>query len=76
MVVIELTATWSKLFDRTYTAAIAEKAGIDRADHTNKQTKGALRALAEKGLIYYDPATAHGQMSLVGLALRAGVGEK
>lgn len=69
--VIGLTLSRSKYYDRTYVAQIAEHAGLDRTDHTLKCTKKALKSLRELRIISYDPATKHGEMTVVGVALGA-----
>jgi hypothetical protein len=65
--VIDLTATYSKQFDKTYAGFIAELAGIDRTDPTAKKTRRALRSLNDRRIISYEPARHHGQMTIIGL---------
>jgi RIO-like serine/threonine protein kinase len=65
--VLVATTSYSKHYDSTYVAAIADLAQLDQKDHTKKRTKRALKRLAELRLITYEPAEKHGQRTLIGL---------
>jgi hypothetical protein len=66
--ITDLTASYSKPFDRTYVALIAEMAGLDRTDPNLKRTKRSLKTLASLGLITYEPGRRNHQPSLFGLS--------
>jgi len=68
--VVALTATFSKYYDSTFVARIAQMADLDRTDRTLKVTKKTLRYLASVGLIVYEPAERDGQRTLIGLPER------
>jgi hypothetical protein len=65
--VLALTATYSKQFDETYVARIAELADLDHDDPSLKRTKRALKVLSQQNLIIYRPAVRHGQGTVIGL---------
>jgi hypothetical protein len=67
--VTSLTATYSKLYDKTSVAQIASLADLDRTDSNLSRTKKALKKLAGLDLIEYQPARKHGEHTLVGLAI-------
>ena len=68
--VLSLTATWSKFYDRTYSAIVAEKAHLDP-----KRARKTLRKLASLGLITYEPAKRNGEMSLIGFPTKLTIGD-
>jgi hypothetical protein len=65
--VVTLTASYSKTTDRTYVAKIADLAELDATDPKLKRTKRALKHLASKGLIRYEPARKHGDQTTISI---------
>jgi hypothetical protein len=65
--VMSLTVSYSKAYDRTYVARIAELAELDRKDPRWTETRRALKHLAQAGVISYDPAARNRMKSLVGV---------
>jgi hypothetical protein len=61
--VLFLTASYSKLTDRTFVNQIAHAAGVPDPDNTRK----SLRKLARLGVIVWKPGRGAGKSSLVGL---------
>jgi hypothetical protein len=67
--VLELTASYSRLGDHVYTAAVAARADVDP-----KATRVMLGKLGKAGVIDYRPARGQGRKSWVGLSVEKGVG--
>jgi hypothetical protein len=65
--VVSSTLSYSKRYDRTFVARIAEMADLDRKDPRSTETRRALRHLAKTELISYEPGRKDGAKTLIGI---------
>jgi hypothetical protein len=71
---LSFTASYSKLSDTVFLAQLCDAAGI-RGDVDLKHTADALKTLAERGVLLYEPSTTPGRPSWIALP-DAGLGDR